>query len=114
MEGQENLSRSIRYTANVPAELADLIPGFLNNRKEDIEKLRKELVAENFVEITRIGHTLKGACGGYGFDDLGELGKRIEVAGKDRNVDQVARLIDDMEYYLGHVNISYIESEGDF
>ena len=74
---------SEKIIVQVDEDLEGLIPGFLKNRGQDVEKLRAELEQSNFVNVSSIGHSIKGVGGGYGFDLMSELGAKIEIAGKD-------------------------------
>ena len=51
----------------VDPDLEDLIPGFLDNRYEDIDALMGALDRKDYETIRRLGHIMKGAGGGYGF-----------------------------------------------
>ncbi|MFO7818654.1 MAG: Hpt domain-containing protein [Halanaerobacter sp.] len=91
----------------VDQDLKALIPIFMDNREEDITKL-KELLAESDLEgIKRVGHNLKGTGGGYGFDKITELGRQIEEAAKEENEDSLEELIAELEIYLEEVEITY-------
>lgn len=64
----------------IDPDIEDLIPGFLENRKADVEKIRAALASGNYTDIRIIGHSMKGAGGGYGFDAITEIGDLIEQA----------------------------------
>jgi HPt (histidine-containing phosphotransfer) domain-containing protein len=57
------------------------IPQFLENRKKDLGRLSEALKSQNYEEITRIGHTIKGVSRPFGFSGLETLGLKIEEAG---------------------------------
>ena len=46
-------------------DLADLIPGFLENRHKDVA-IQEAIEQGNYETIRVLGHTMKGAGGGYG------------------------------------------------
>ena len=64
----------------IDPDLEDLIPGFLDNRRADVDKLRDLITSQNFTDIRIIGHSMKGAGGGYGFDAITDIGAAIEDA----------------------------------
>ena len=69
-----------KNVVEIDPDIAELVPGFLNNRRNDAAKIR-ELIAEgNFGEIRIIGHSMAGSAGGYGFPEIGTLGRAIETA----------------------------------
>lgn len=96
-----------KIIVQVDPDLEDLIPGFLENRIQDVEKLRAELQQNNFVNITSIGHSIKGVGGGYGFDLMSELGAKIEIAGKEGNVDAIRENIEQLDNYLKCIEVEY-------
>ena len=61
----------------VDSDLEDLVPEFLENRYEDIEKINECLDNEEIAEIQRLGHSMKGSGGGYGFHEITRLGARL-------------------------------------
>ena len=96
-----------KIVVNIDPDLADLIPGFLSNRKEDIVKLKSALANENIDDLRSIGHSLKGVGGGYGFQKITEIGAEIENCAKENNLQPIEDLIDILEDYLGRVEIIY-------
>ena len=99
------MSDEKKIFVKVDPELADLIPGFLNNRRKDIEDMKSCLEAENFEQIERLGHSMKGSGAGYGFDGVSEIGKFIEIAGKEKDVDGIKKGIEDLKDYLDRVEL---------
>ncbi len=96
---------------HVDPDLEDLIPGFLENRHKDVEAIRTLLGQGNWSEIQRLGHSMKGAGGGYGFDEISEIGKELEEAAKRGDTDAVNRLNQQLQSYLDQVQIVYREEE---
>ena len=87
----------------VDPDLADLIPGFLDNRRADVEKLRELNDAQNYTDIRIIGHSMKGAGGGYGFDAITDIGAAIEdaaLAGDRAKISEQTEILAD---YLARV-----------
>lgn len=99
------MSDEKKFFVKVDPELADLIPGFLNNRRKDIEDMKSCLEVENFEQIERLGHSMKGSGAGYGFDGVSEIGKSIEIAGKEKDVDGIKKGIEDLKDYLDRVEL---------
>ncbi len=99
---------SEKIIVQVDEDLEALIPGFLKNRGQDVEKLRAELEQSNFVNVSSIGHSIKGVGGGYGFDLMSELGAKIEIAGKESNAEVIRENIEKLDNYLKRVEIEYV------
>lgn len=71
---------SDRIRVSIDPDLEDLIPGFLNNRRNDVEQIRSALRAGDYAKIRLLGHSMKGAGGGYGFDPITDYGGDLEQA----------------------------------
>ena len=98
-----------KITVSIDQDLEDLIPGFLNNREDDVKKLRSALAEENVDELRSIGHSLKGVGGGYGFARISDIGAEIESAAKINDLKSINELIDMMADYLDRLDIIYEE-----
>ena len=98
-----------KIIVNIDPDLEDLIPGFLTNRKEDVVKLKSALQENNLDELRSIGHSLKGVGGGYGFQDITEIGAQIENCAKSNNIGTIEELINKLVDYLDRVKIVYQE-----
>jgi CheY-like chemotaxis protein len=82
---------------------ADLIPGFLQNRRQDVIALRGALGRGDFVEIAGGGHRMRGAGGSYGFQTITDIGAALEDAGDKGDAEAAARWIDELSRYLDQV-----------
>ncbi len=89
----------------VDSDLEDLIPMFLENRHKDVEDIRKLLRDGIFDEIRRLAHSMKGSGGGYGFDEISEIGRDMEEAAKSRDRDQIESLNHRLAEYLSVVEV---------
>jgi len=94
-----------RITVIIDPDLAELVPGFLNNRRRDVDKLRSLLEAGNFADIRMIGHSMKGAGGGYGFDPITDIGGAIERAALASDSQAIERGIAQLADYLARVDV---------
>ncbi len=94
-----------RIPIRIDPDLVDLIPGFLDNRDKDVGRLRALLAQDDFTEIRRIGHSMKGAGGGYGFDTITDLGAEIETAALQADAVAIERLAAALEDYLARIDV---------
>ena len=81
----------------------DLIPTYIENRRGDIEAIKKAVADGDFSEVTTRGHTMKGSGAGYGFDFVSEAGTGIEAAGKVGDGTIALQWTARLENYLGRV-----------
>lgn len=96
-----------KIMVTVDEDLEELIPGFLKNRTADVQLLKDAIEAGDIGKIQSIGHSLKGVGGGYGFDHLSELGAKIEIAAKEKNVGEINELTEEMADYMTRVEVVY-------
>lgn len=93
----------------VDEDLEDLMPDFMENRHQDITVIGELLGRGEYKEIQRIGHSMKGSGGGYGFDEITRIGKDLEIAAKNNDQSEVARLVGILSEYLSKVKVVYHE-----
>lgn len=91
----------------IDADLEDLIPGFLDNRKKDVEKIHSAMMGSDFATVKSIGHSLKGVGGGYGFHDISRIGAEIEEAAKASSAEAVNAGAAELDNYLNSLEIRY-------
>lgn len=89
----------------VDPDYFDLVPGFLESRRNEIGKIKDCLRNGDFKEAHRLGHGMKGAGAGYGFDEISSIGKRIESAAKEEDAATVADALVSLEDYLEAVEV---------
>ena len=94
-----------KILVRVDPDLADLIPGFLDNRRKDITAMRKALERGDFETVRTLGHSMKGSGGGYGFDAVTDIGAALEQAATGKNSDEIRLRVDDLSVYLDHVEV---------
>ncbi len=97
------------YTVKVSKELESLIPGFLTNRKKDLDQLKEALKNKDFKTIQTIGHRMKGTCSSYGFTTFSTIGATLESAVKTQNEKEIEPSITQFELHLTNLKILYID-----
>ncbi|MCB1774194.1 MAG: Hpt domain-containing protein [Gammaproteobacteria bacterium] len=94
--------------ALVDAELADLVPRYLNNRWSDLSHGHSLLAAREFDQLAGMGHRIRGSASSYGFDGLGEIATKMQQAALDADAVELKRLLSRFERYLRDVRIRYL------
>lgn len=89
----------------IDEDLADLIPEFLENRRRDIDRIKRLVEEGKYEELTRLGHNLKGSGGGYGFTEISEIGRGIEEAGARSDREAMTTLCERLATYLATVTV---------
>lgn len=89
----------------VDADMAELIPRFLENRRKDVAAIPAALERGDYDAVRTIGHDMKGTGAGYGFDEITALGAALEQAAKDGHRQEIRRLRDALATYLERVEV---------
>jgi HPt (histidine-containing phosphotransfer) domain-containing protein len=98
-----------KIIAHVDSDLADLIPGYLANRKKDITAISDALEKKDMDAVRIIGHSMKGSGGGYGFETITDIGMLIEKGAKENRDEDIRLQVKRLEDYLRHVEIIYCD-----
>ncbi|MBU4055559.1 MAG: response regulator, partial [Proteobacteria bacterium] len=107
VSSQETSTEKDIIIIKVERDLEDLIPGFLANRAKDIEDIKKALDQRNYETIRILGHSMKGAGGGYGFDYITETGRALENAANENKPEKVMQVVKDLSAFLDRVQVVF-------
>lgn len=87
--------------------LEEIVPGFLENRRCDVQTLETALQESNLAQIKLIGHRMKGDGGGYGFDAISLIGAALEQAAAREDRDAIRRHTAELIDFLDRVTVVY-------
>lgn len=94
----------------VDAAIAELIPEFIERRKEDAKCIFELLEKRNLEGLMQIGHKLKGSCLNYGFCHLASLARKIELSAQCEDLGQVHLAALEMQRHLNHLRIHFTKT----
>lgn len=97
-------------TVVVDADLRDLIPGFLDNKRTEISEIDSLLDRKDFDGVRRIGHKLKGSFTVYGFTEAGRMGADMESAAEGRDSNRIQWIAETLLRHLEHVVVQFEEN----
>ena len=100
-------SRPDTLRISIDADLRDLIPGFLQNRRQDVCKLREAAAVGDFETIRTLGHRMRGDGGGYGFQMISEIGHALERAAIEKDTEDITIRVDELTLYLERIEVVY-------
>jgi PAS domain S-box-containing protein len=86
--------------------LADLVPAFLDNRRKDVVTLRAALDGGDFETVGRLGHSMRGSGGGYGFQAITDIGMALEEAAESSDGEASRRWVGALSDYLDRVEVA--------
>ena len=82
----------------------DLLNGFIADHADDMEKLREQIVLEDWDNARLITHTLKGSSGNLGVTGVQRMASELEIAIKDRlAISEIERQTADLEIELQRI-----------
>lgn len=87
----------------IDPDLQDLIPDFMASVKKEVETINSLLSNNDLNGIQRIGHSLKGTGGSYGFNEITDIGKNMEEAAKNSDKEAIIKLNSRLHSYLSAV-----------
>ncbi len=83
--------------------LAELVPKFLEHCRQMANEIHGAIEVSDFAVPRKIGHSLMGTAGSYGFMDIGLLGREIERAARETDGDRLRELAGRLDSYLARV-----------
>jgi hypothetical protein len=95
----------------VEPALRELIPGFLANRRKDLEVIGRALHSGNLEAIRVVGHNIRCFSRVYGFDELTALGAEIQQAAADASTLRIAHAQSQLASYLSRIDFAAIGKE---
>ncbi|NOT39961.1 MAG: PAS domain S-box protein [Alphaproteobacteria bacterium] len=116
---QEVLLRAIRdYSAAAPAEIlirerpmvsalnkkiAERVPAYLQNCRQDVFTMSDALDRADFETVTRLGHNMRGSGGAYGFQLITDIGAALQHAAEIADCDASRKWVSELSLYLDRV-----------
>jgi HPt (histidine-containing phosphotransfer) domain-containing protein len=91
----------------VDRELSGLVPRFLGNCRRDVVLIEEALAKSDLDTTKKIGHSLKGVGGGYGFAEITRLGAAIEAAALAGDAQAALAGLAALAAYLDAVQVEY-------
>ena len=99
----EKLENLLKKGACIDSDMAELIPIYLENVTADFQKLSISVEREDFTEIKKYTHRIKGTALSYGFEAIDLLMKDIEKSCFEENIKNIQNRLSDFEIYLKQI-----------
>jgi CheY-like chemotaxis protein len=91
----------------VDSSLAELVPGFLENRRRDVEYLAAALEQADYEKVRILGHNMRGSGSGYGLNRITEIGASLEQAAGRHEPEEIRARAADLARYLDALCVEY-------
>jgi signal transduction histidine kinase/DNA-binding response OmpR family regulator len=102
---KQESSRKDTILVRANPKFADLIPEFLQNRRQDVIAMLDALDRGDFETVESLGHGMKGAGGNYGFQAITDIGAALEQAAESADTDASRKWVGELSRYLDRVEI---------
>lgn len=97
----------MKVVVQVDPDLSDLMPGFLANKRLDLDKITAAAEAADYAAVRSMGHKIKGEGGSYGFDRITEIGAEMEHAATQRDLAAIRCCLRNLTTYLDSLEIVF-------
>jgi len=101
----EESRRTETILVRVNPKFAGLIPGFLQNRRQDVSAIADALDRGDFQTVEGLGHGMKGAGGSFGFQAITDIGAALEQAAESGDNDGSRKWVGELSSYLDRVEV---------
>ena len=101
----EESRRTETILVRINPKFADLIPRFLQNRRQDVSAIVDALDRGDFETVESLGHGMKGAGGSYGFQAITDIGAALEQAAESVDNDASRKWVGELSSYLDRVEV---------
>jgi HPt (histidine-containing phosphotransfer) domain-containing protein len=94
-------------TVSIDSDLEELVPGFLENRRKDAATLARAVQTQDVKTVRLLGHRMKGDGGGYGFQEISQIGEALEQAAIREDWTVITEKTEALRTFLAQVDVVY-------
>jgi len=102
---KEESSRKETIFVRANPKIADLMPVFLRNCRQNVVAMLDALDRGDFETVEILGHGMRGAGGSYGFQAITEIGAALEQVAEGADSDASRKWVGELSGYLDRVEI---------
>ncbi len=85
----------------VPSEIMNR---YLDRRKRDLEECLSSLARQNYQDIEKVGHQLKGNGSTFGHPELSEIGKKLEIAAHAHDLEGLEKALNEFSGWVSELH----------
>lgn len=97
-----------KIIVEIDSMLEELIPEYLDHRKKEMIELNELLNQNDLATIEKVAHKMAGNFGSYGFNEMGEKAKEIELLCPKGETEKIGQLLKEIQFYLDHLEVKFI------
>ncbi len=102
-----NGNKTRRVIVSIDPDLEELVPGFLENRRKDVATLARAVKSGDVKTVRLLGHRMKGDGGGYGFQEISQIGEALEQAATREDWKAIGEKTKALTDFLAQVDVVY-------
>jgi HPt (histidine-containing phosphotransfer) domain-containing protein len=95
----------------VDADFTGLVDDFLAEKRSEIDWADEARVRRDYESLRAWGHKFGGAARMYGLNELGRLGKDIEIQAEKADIEGVFATLVRLVGHLSRIEVVYVSSE---
>ena len=84
--------------------IQELIPGYLDARRQEIQKMTELLAASDFERLRVLSHNLKGSGASFGFAELTRFGAALETYAESSDATSFGAELARLKNHLEHLD----------
>jgi HPt (histidine-containing phosphotransfer) domain-containing protein len=105
MSSSNRITEEARIRVRVRADIADLVPAFLDNRRREVIAIPGAVQANDYGRIRSWAHNMAGTGGAFGFPTITEIGRAMETAAKVADGVTIGLCVDKLADYLRRIEV---------
>jgi CheY-like chemotaxis protein/HPt (histidine-containing phosphotransfer) domain-containing protein len=103
LSSKEESRRKNTVPLPVNHKLADRIPAYLQNCKQNVIAMLDALDRVDFETVTTLGHNMRGSGSAFGFQAITDIGGALQQAAESADTDTARKLVGELSSYLQSV-----------
>lgn len=80
---------------------------YINTFDKKLEDFQNDLASKNFQNIKKFGHKIKGSGKSFGFEEISEIGKKIENCSSKNDIIALENFYQEMKILFNTIKIKY-------
>ncbi len=78
-------------------DFIEIVELFVTITLSDIDKIKKGILENNPADVAAASHSIKGAAGNLGFDDIFECAQKMEAQAREGSLENFDAYVSDIE-----------------
>jgi HPt (histidine-containing phosphotransfer) domain-containing protein len=105
LESKTGINPRVPFVVKADPLLQPLIPDYLRNRRNDLQKIADALTKRDLAALRKLGHDMAGSGGAYGIPPISDIGRTIENAALASDTAAIAVALEDLRVFLDMVKL---------